>query len=98
MLENYNNSKMKQYDDAQWFLNRTSLNISTDNISYADTTKFENSVRNFDRADNAINGLYASKLVTHDIVKKKITQYDFNNYQIGNSRRDDLSLFGFSIA
>jgi len=38
-------------------------------------------VRNFDRADNAINGLYASKLVTHDIVKKKITQYDFNNYQ-----------------
>ena len=27
MLENYNNSKMKQYDDAQWFLNRTSLNI-----------------------------------------------------------------------
>ena len=34
----------------------------------------------FDKVDNAINGLYSSKLVTHDIVRKKITQHDFNGY------------------
>ena len=34
----------------------------------------------FDKASNSINGLYASKLITHDIVRKKITQYDFNGY------------------
>jgi hypothetical protein len=34
----------------------------------------------FDKANNAITGLYASKLITHDILRKKITQYDFNGF------------------
>ena len=34
----------------------------------------------FDKASNSINGLYASKLITHDIVRKKITQHDFNGF------------------
>tara|TARA_B100000029_G_C17551334_1_gene950227 strand:+ start:221 stop:1636 length:1416 start_codon:yes stop_codon:yes gene_type:complete len=38
-------------------------------------------VNNFNKADNAINGFYSSKLITHDIVRKKITQYDFNGYE-----------------
>ena len=34
----------------------------------------------FDKAKNAMTGMYASKLITHDILRKKITQYDFNGY------------------
>ena len=34
----------------------------------------------FDKIKNAVNGAYASKLITHDIVRKKITQYDFSAY------------------
>jgi hypothetical protein len=35
-------------------------------------------VNQFDRIKNAKRGQYASKLVTHDIVTKKIEQYDYN--------------------
>ena len=34
----------------------------------------------FDKASNSINGLYASKLITHDIVRKNIIQHDFDGY------------------
>jgi hypothetical protein len=35
-------------------------------------------INHFDRIKNAKRGQYASKLVTHDIVTKKIEQHDFN--------------------
>lgn len=34
----------------------------------------------FDKIKNTVSGAYASKLITHDIVRKKITQYDFSAY------------------
>ena len=34
----------------------------------------------FDKIKNTQGGAYASKLITHDIVRKKITQYDFSAY------------------
>ena len=33
-------------------------------------------LKQFDKTQNIEDGLYASKLITHDIVRKKITQYD----------------------
>ena len=38
-------------------------------------------VNNFNKTDNTVKGFYSSKLITHDIVRKKITQYDFNGYE-----------------
>ena len=37
-------------------------------------------LKQFDKTQNIEDGLYSSKLITHDIVRKKITQYDFNGY------------------
>jgi len=37
-------------------------------------------INHFDRIKNAKRGEYASKLVTHDIVTKKIEQHDYNGY------------------
>jgi len=37
-------------------------------------------LKQFDKIQNSYNGAYASKLITHDIVRKKITQYDFSAY------------------
>ena len=37
-------------------------------------------LKQFDKIQNIEDGLYSSKLITHDIVRKKITQYDFNGY------------------
>ena len=37
-------------------------------------------LKQFDNIQNIEDGLYSSKLITHDIVRKKITQYDFNGY------------------
>ena len=34
----------------------------------------------FDKAENANAGLYSSKLITHDIVRKNIIQHDFDGY------------------
>ena len=37
-------------------------------------------IHQFDRIKNAKRGQYASKLITHDIVTKKIEQHDFNGH------------------
>jgi hypothetical protein len=37
-------------------------------------------LKQFDKIQNIEDGYYSSKLITHDIVRKKITQYDFNGY------------------
>lgn len=34
-------------------------------------------LKQFDKTQNIEDGFYASKLITHDIVRKKITQYDY---------------------
>ncbi len=34
----------------------------------------------FEKESNSRNGMYASKLITHDIVRKKISQFDFNGF------------------
>ena len=36
--------------------------------------------KGFQKIRNINNGLYASKLITHDIVKKKIEQHDYNGF------------------
>ena len=44
-------------------------------------------IRSFNKNKNTQRGVYASKLITHDIVRKKITQYEyngFNNWFAGN--------------
>ena len=44
-------------------------------------------IRSFNKNKNIQRGVYASKLLTHDIVTKKITQYEyngFNNWYSGN--------------
>ena len=44
-------------------------------------------IRSFNKNKNTQRGVYASKLLTHDIVRKKITQYEyngFNNWFAGN--------------
>ena len=44
-------------------------------------------IRSFNKNKNIQYGVYASKLITHDIVRKKITQYEytgFNNWFAGN--------------
>ena len=37
-------------------------------------------LKQFDKIKNTAGGAYASKLITHEIVRKKITQYDFSAY------------------
>ena len=37
-------------------------------------------LKQFDKTQNIEDGFYASKLITHDIVRKKITQYDHNGF------------------
>jgi len=52
-------------------------NIALDSkIINIDKLKF---IKSFNKYQNTKRGIYASKLITHDIVKKKITQYE-NNY------------------
>ena len=34
----------------------------------------------FEKIDNIMSGMYSSKLVTHDITKKKIAQFDYNGF------------------
>ena len=52
----------------------------------ADRISFDNS---FKKVKNTKRGLYASKLITHDIVKKKILQHDY--YGI-NDKKDNIYL------
>jgi hypothetical protein len=37
-------------------------------------------IKQFDKALNTSRGVYASKLITHDIVNKKITQYEYGGF------------------
>ena len=37
-------------------------------------------IKQFDKIENTQRGVYASKLLTHDIVKKKITQYEYGGF------------------
>lgn len=37
-------------------------------------------IKQFDKALNTSRGVYASKLITHDIVRKKITQYEYGGF------------------
>ena len=51
-------------------------NLSTGKIR-VEKFKF---IRSFDKNKNTQRGIYASKLLTHDIVTKKITQYEYNGF------------------
>jgi len=37
-------------------------------------------IKQFDKQENTRRGVYASKLITHDIVRKKITQHEYKGY------------------
>ena len=37
-------------------------------------------IKQFDKTENTRRGVYASKLITHDIVKKKITQFEYGGF------------------
>lgn len=37
--------------------------------------------KSFDKKDNIVNGVYSSKLITHDIINKKIRQYECNLFK-----------------
>jgi hypothetical protein len=37
-------------------------------------------IKQFDKRENTLRGVYASKLITHDIVRKKLTQYEYGGF------------------
>jgi len=64
--------------DSSGVINLAAGKIRVDKITF---------IRSFNKNKNTQRGVYASKLLTHDIVKKKITQYEyngFNNWFAGN--------------
>ena len=57
--------------DSSGVMNLAAGKIRVDKITF---------IRSFNKNKNTQRGIYASKLLTHDIVKKKITQYEYNGF------------------
>jgi hypothetical protein len=55
----------------------TGIGHVAENIFKIDKFYFK---KQFDKKENIERGIYSSKLITHDIVKKKITQYEYTGF------------------
>ena len=64
-------SKTHRVDDASQVEGLAQGWIKVDELTY---------IKQFQKVKNINRGQYASKLITHDIVKKKILQHDFDGY------------------